>query len=232
MNSRYGQGQTLTVWTVADPVSDDPTLTNEAVAVRPYHNPPSGAEQPETEEKIDMGDDRIMRVSHHDGSLWTGHTIDDGRARWYELDPDGVSVVQSGSFKRNGLASFYPAIAAADAGAAFVYNTSGPANDGSGYASMEVAARSADDPAGEVSAYEVVAQGVDDYDDQDGPAGEDDRGPQVMRWGDYNGISPDPESGGFWVVSQYAATPSPTPESEDYLADNDYDTKIAHVTLE
>ncbi|MFB6070518.1 MAG: hypothetical protein ABEJ76_05785 [Halanaeroarchaeum sp.] len=231
-NSTYFQGQTLTVWGIEDPLTDDPSFWNEAVPVRPYHNPPSGAEQPETEEKIDMGDDRLMRVSFDGEHLWTAHTVNDGRARWYELDPSEGSVVQSGSFKRHGRASFFPAIEADGTGAAFVYNTASPASDGSGYVGMEVAARTPADPAGDVGAFQVVQEGVDDYDYVDGPAGEPDTGPQVMRWGDYNGISPDPADGGFWIVSQYASTPSPRAEEKDYLDDSDYDTRIAYVTLE
>lgn len=229
VNSRYFQGQSLTVWSIEDPLGE-PTLSNDAIRVQPYHNPPSGAEQPETEEKIDMGDDRINRVSFDGEHLWTAQTVDDGRARWYEIDPSGPSLVQSGSYKREGRPCFYPTIDSDGDATVMVYNTSSPRDDGSGYASMEVAARSSDDPAGELGQYEVVAQGVDDYDYQDGPAGEADTGPQVMRWGDYNGISKDPD-GGFWVVSQYASTPSPRAESVDYLADNDYDTRIAYVTL-
>lgn len=233
-NSRFFQGQSLTVWTMEDPVSANPTLTNDAVRTRPYHNAPA-ANQPDTEETIDTLDTRINRVAFDGSNLWAVHTVDDGRTRWYEIDPagsSGASLVQSGNFKRNGRPTFLAAIEATGDEAVLVYNTSTPRDDGDGFVNAEVAARTGDTPAGEVGAFEVLEQGVDDYDYVDGEAGEPDTGSQVMRWGDYNGIVVDPVDGSYWVTAQYTPTPADRKDADEYLVDNDYDTKIGNVTLD
>ena len=241
VNSRFFQGESLTVWTIEDPVADpgdsaspDPTLTNDAVRVRPYSNAPA-AEQPDSEEKIDTLDTRIMRAAFDGENLWAAHAVNDARARWYEIDPAGggdASLVQSGNFKRNGRPTFLPAIEAdADGNMIFVYNTSTPRNDGDGFVNAEVAARTADTPAGEVGAFEVLQKGVDDYDYANGEEGEDDTGSQTMRWGDYNGITIDPTDGSYWVTAQY--TPTPADDGPDeHLLDDDYATRIGNVTLD
>lgn len=232
VNSRFFQGQSLTVWTLEDPLGS-PTLTNDAVRVRPYSNAPA-AEQPDTEETVDTLDTRIMRVAFDGEDLWAAHTVNDGRTRWYEIDPSGdASLVQSGSFKRNGRPTFLPAIEAdADGNAVFAYNTSTPRDDGGGFVNAEVAARSADTPAGEVEAFEVVQRGVDDYDYANGAEGDDDTGPQVMRWGDYNGVTIDPVDGSYWVTAQYTPTPAEDDDPEEFLIDDDYATRIGNVSPE
>jgi hypothetical protein len=234
INSKFFQGKTLTLWDVNYTAGTPPTIANSALRVQPYHNP-TDAKQPDTEEVIDMGDTRLMNVSYDTGtgSLWTAHTISGGRARWYEVDPDTNSVVQSGNFKRAGYPTFYPTIAAQDGNAVFVYNTASPRRGKNpGYASVEVAGRTADFQQGVMEDYEVVKNGVDDYDYQDGPTGEPDNGPQVMRWGDYNGVSVDPDGESIWVVSQYASTPDEVENEPEYIRDNYYTTRIAEISFE
>jgi hypothetical protein len=236
INSKFFQGKTLTLWDVNYTPGTSPTIDNTALGVQPYHNP-TNAKQPDTEEVIDMGDTRLMNVSYDTGTgnLWTAHTISGGRARWYEVDPDADSVVQSGNFKRAGYPTFYPTIAAQDGNAVFVYNTASPRKGKNpGYASVEVAGRTADFQQGVMEDFEVVKEGVDDYDYQDPqpPENDDDRGPQVMRWGDYNGVSIDPDGEGIWVVSQYASTPDVVADEPEYVRDDYYTTRIAEVRFE
>jgi hypothetical protein len=61
---------------------------------------------------------------------------------------------------------------------------------------------------------------------------EDDDGTQALRWGDYNGVSADPDEGGsFWVVSQYAKQVDLDPPlDEEFFEDNFYGTRIAKVS--
>lgn len=224
-NSKFFQGQTLTLWSIENPLSEDAKLTNDAVRVEPYTNPPEGASQPDTEEKIDMGDDRVLRVNYDGSSVWASHTIDDGRARWYEIDPTGrsPSVEQSGAFRENGEKTFFPAIASNGDDAVFVYNTASPRGDGNGYVDIGVASVSD----GRVDQYETVKDGENDYDYVD--PGEGDAGTQTLRWGDYNGAVPDPSGDGFWVVSQYANQVNL--DLPEYIEDNFYGTRIAKVTV-
>jgi hypothetical protein len=234
LNSRFFQGETLTLWDVEYNSASEasPTIANSALGVQPYHNPPN-AKQPDTEEKIDMGDTRLMNTSYDvaTGHLWTAHTINGGKARWYEVDPDTDSVVQSGNFKRAGYPTFFPTIAAQGGNATFVYNTASPRKGRNpGYASIEAAGRTADFQQGLMEDYEVVREGVDDYDYVN--PGEDDNGPQTMRWGDYNGVSIDPDGEGIWIVSQYASTPDAVEGAPETIRDDYYTTRIAEVVFE
>lgn len=219
VNSKFFQGKRLTVWSIKDGFGPDPSLTNDAVRVRPYHNAPP-AEQPDTEEKIDPIDTRIQRVSFDGSNLWATHTVNDGRIRWYHIDPGTnarASVLHTGNFKRNGRSTYMPAIESdGDGNVVLVYNSSS-GSGGDGYVGAEVATIDGSD----VDEFEVYQRGLDDYDYVD--PGEGDQTSQVMRWGDYNGIEIDP-SGTFWFTAQY------TPESEvtefEFLNDNFYATRI------
>ena len=233
INSKFFQGKTLTLWDVEYTPGTPPTIDNSGIRVQPYHNAPA-AKQPDTEEKIDTGDTRLMNVSYDTGTgnLWTAHTINGGKARWYEVNPDTDDIVQSGNFKRAGFPTFYPTIAAQDGNAVFVYNTSSARKGRNpGYASVEVAGRTPDFQEGVMEDYEVVKEGVDDYDYQDGPAGEPDNGPQLMRWGDYNGVSIDLDGESIWVVSQYASTPESVEGESEFVRDNFYTTRIGEVVF-
>lgn len=219
VNSKFFQGRTLTVWSIENGYGSDPSLTNDGVRVRPYHNAP-GAEQPDTEEKIDPIDTRIQRVSFDGSTLWATHTVNDGRLRWYHIDPNpssGASVLHTGNFKREGRSTYMPAIESdSDGTVVLVYNSSS-ASGQDGYVGAEVATVDGD----EVDEFEVYQPGTDDYDYVD--PGEGDQTPQVMRWGDYNGIEIDP-SGTFWFTAQY--TPASDISESEYINDNFYATRI------
>lgn len=222
MNARFFQGQTLTVWSVSNPTDGETIeVSNDALRVKPYHNP-EPAKQPDTEDKIDTGDSRIVDALGYDGSsghLWAAHTINDGSARWYEVDPTGPSVVQSNTFKREGLPTFYPVVDTDGDSAIMVYNVCGPKDsaDDKDFARIEVAGRTSGFHDGKLEDFAIVREGESAYDlATDGV----DRTSQVMRWGDYNGIQIDPDGNGYWVISQYANDP------ETELT---YGTQIANV---
>lgn len=230
LNSRFFQGQSLTLWTIENGYSEtDYSLTHDAIRTRPYHNAPA-ANQPDTEEKIDPIDTRVQRVAFDGDTLWATHTVNDGRIRWYEIDPEAAALVQSANFKRHGLSTYMPAVEARDGDVVVVYNTSSAKKD-EGYVNAEAAVRTGDTPDGKLGSFEVLAEGVDDYDYQDGEAGEPDNGPQVMRWGDYNGTEIDP-NGAFWVTAQYTPTPADESNPDEHLIDNDYATRIARIEFD
>lgn len=212
-NSKFFEGRTITLWSIADPAGD-PSLSNDFLQVDPYTNPTEGAEQPNTDKKIDMGDDRVLRVSFDGDDVWVAHGIDDGRVRWYELDPAGPSVARSGDFKENGEATFFPSIAADGDRVAFVYNTSNPRSDGNGFVDVAVASIEG----GEIDRFETVVEGENGYDYVD------DEGTATLRWGDYNGIVRDPAGDGFWLVGEYAK------RILDEPVDPFYGTRIAKVS--
>lgn len=226
-NSRFLEGQTLTVWDVTVP--DDfsaPSIDNAGVGVAPYANSPA-AQQPDTEKKIDTLDTRLMNLAHDPatGTLWTAHTTANGEVRWYEIDPAGPSLEQTGSYKLDGDSTFLPTVEADGDAMVLVHNVGAETR----YTGVAVAGRTGDHTAGEFEDAAVVQEGevgynYDDTEGDFGPGGEE----IVLRWGDYNGVAVDPEDGsGFWVIGQYAKDPTPGepgPQESEL-----YGTRIANV---
>ncbi|WP_254765980.1 hypothetical protein [Salinilacihabitans rarus] len=215
----------LTLWELTDPLSD-PTLTCHTLDanVDPYAFPPA-AEQPGTDALIDTIDTRLMNADYDDGSLWTAHAIrydpDDGdpvaAIRWYEIDVESRSVVQQGTYGEPDRSYFLPTVGADDGRTVIVHNVSGPQT----FVRMDVAGRRVGHEPGELEDAFVVEEGKSPYDYGEGF--------DVMRWGDYNGVSVDPASGRFWTVSQYSPDVDVPPEADER---DPYYTRIAEVDFE
>lgn len=85
---------------------------------------------------------------------------------------------------------------------------------------MDVSGRTNGHTHGELEDSRIVQEGKSKYDAVAGP---------VERWGDYNGISIDPQSDRFWAVSQYSPDID-IPVEEDER--DSYATRIAEVSFE
>ncbi len=216
---------TLTVWEVTDPV-DDPALECFVVNVDPYTTPPN-ARQPNTETRIDSVGRRLMNADYNSatGSLWTAHAtaIDwngDGTLvsaiRWYEIDPRSHTLRQSGIYGEPGRSYFFPTVGSNGDTTVIAHNASGPAT----FPRMDVAGRTTDFVENQLEDAEVIEEGESRYD-----YGEES---DVMRWGDYNGVSVDPWTGRFWAVSQYSPEENVPPEAERR---DPYHTRVAEVSF-
>jgi|GEM_PF-1119137 hypothetical protein len=214
--------ETLTLWELTNPL-DDPSLECFTLDVDPYVYPLS-ARQPVSNSLIDTLGTRLMNADFNDGSLWTAHSTaipGEGRrpvagVRWYEIDVDSRSVVQSGTYGTPERSTFMPTIGSDGDSTVIAHNVSGPET----YPRMDVGGRTADHTQGELEDNVVVEEGKSKYDALAGPG---------ERWGDYNGVSVDPVSGKFWTVSQYSPDidiPVEHPERDPYA------TRIAEVSFE
>lgn len=227
-NSRFLNGQTLTVWDLDVPSDfEEPAINNGAVRVAPYANAPA-AEQPDTSKKIDTLDTRLMNLAWDPNgkTLWTAHTIAEGYVRWYEIDPSGPGLVQSGAYQRENWSTFFPTVESNGDSTVLVHNVGAETE----YTGVEAAGRSEQFEAGRLEDHVVVRPGevAYNYDDTDGdvgPGGEE----NVLRWGDYNGVAVDPDDESYWVIGQYAK--DPTPGEEGPTESELYGTRIANVTF-
>ncbi|MFC4447749.1 hypothetical protein [Halorussus aquaticus] len=221
---------TLTLWELTDPVGD-PTLECFTLDVDPYSYPPAARQKGGDEtDYVDTLGTRLMNADFEDGSLWTAHTIQydwdgDGRAvaaiRWYEIDVASRSVVQSGVYGEPGISYYIPTVGADDGTAVISHNVSGPDT----YIQSVVAGRTEDFPAGQLEDALVVQEGASNYDFGEGFG----TVANPLRWGDYNGVSVDPQSGRFWTVSQYSPETEIPPEAEER---DPYNTRIAEVSFD
>lgn len=209
---------TLTFWELTDPVTD-PSLECFTIDVAPYSSPPD-AQQPNSESVIDTIGIRLMNADYNDGSLWTAHTIaaegDDGvvaAIRWYEIDTDSREVVQSGTYGEPDKSYFIPTVGSDDGTTVIVHNVSGPGT----FVRTDVAGHTANSTEGEIEDSVVVQEGESKYDALPGTE---------ERWGDYNGVSLDPQTGNFWTVSQYSPDVNIPVEDEER---DPYATRIAEV---
>ncbi|MFB9804740.1 hypothetical protein ACFFQF_04505 [Haladaptatus pallidirubidus] len=214
----------LTLWEVTNPV-DDPSLECFTVDVEEFAYPPT-ARQPDSDKRIDTLGTRLMNADYNDGSLWTAHTIQydwngDGAPvaaiKWYEIDTDTREVVQSGVYGEPDRSYFIPTVGSDGDSTVITHNVSGPDT----FPRMDVAGRTADYTPNGLEDSLVVQDGESRYDYGEGE--------EVMRWGDYNGVSVDPTTGRFWTVSQYSPDIDIDPDAEER---DPYHTRIAEISFD
>ena len=115
------------------------------------------------------------------------------------------------------MSYFIPTIESDGDSTIITHNLSGPDT----YPSMAVAGRTEGYIRNKLEDSIVVEEGKSPYDYGEGY--------DVMRWGDYNGISVDPRTGTFWTVSQY----SPDIDIDPAAKKRDpYHTRIAELSFD
>jgi hypothetical protein len=190
-------GTTLNLFAVN--TSGTPALSNAPLTVPSYLTPP-GAPQPGGQ-WIETNDFRTLNAVWVNGELWCGQNVQastgESAARWYEIDLSDMAtakLVQSGDVS-GAEAAYYPAMGAkADGTAEMSFSTSSAL----AYASAAYTGREPGDAAGTMRGYALYRIGDGPYDEQ-----------QVQRWGDYSGMSLDPDGTTFWGFAEYSGTPDP-----------------------
>jgi hypothetical protein len=170
---------------------NDATGNNAAFAV-PAPNPPSG-------QAIEANDVRPLDFEYRNGYGWTTLTIgcNPGSGtvdcvRWAQIDLDTFAVVQAGDFGSNGDYRTFPDLAVNHCGDMAVgYSRLNNVDFPSVYAT----GRQADDPLGTVQAEVLLKAGEETYYAYDGTP---------LRWGDYTGMTIDPDGRTFWYLGEYA----------------------------
>ncbi|WP_266075772.1 hypothetical protein [Haladaptatus caseinilyticus] len=223
----------LTLWEVTDPVND-PSLDCFTVDVEEFAYPPT-ARQPNSEKRIDTLGTRLMNADYNDGSLWTAHTIQydwngDGNAvaaiKWYEIDTEAREVVRSGVYGDPDRSYFIPTVGSDGDSTVITHNVSGPDT----FPRMDVLGRNGDDRGDDGNEGNDDENGWRSVVVQDGESRYDyGEGEDVMRWGDYNGVSLDPDERTFWTVSQYSPDINIDPDAEER---DPYHTRIAEISLD
>jgi hypothetical protein len=158
-------------------------------------NPPIGTMYPLSLSSAAIGT-AVVQVGT---SLWAVHHVrgsaDNTAARWYEIDEESNTVVQSGLIEDPALDFIYPSIAVNEFGQVVIgYTCTGPAL----YAS---ACASVGETVGGVTEFDppiLLRQGVGYYDVR-GPDGRN-------RWGDYSATVTDPDAPCvFWTFQEFVA---------------------------
>ena len=144
-----------------------------------------------------------MMSVYRDGSIWTCHTIAaNGKAgcRWYELAPDTLTLIQSGTVADNSLYYFFPSIMVNEAGSAAMGFSGSNADR---YAGAYYTGRRATHPPGEMAPparYKAGGAPQNNFDSFG-----------RNRWGDYSYTTLDPvDETTIWTIQEYAHSDGPS----------------------
>ena len=197
-------GTTHTIWSWSDPFGAN-VFTNEGdvdlnsatgvTAGFPIDTPQAGSS-----ELIQANDWRGLDAEYRDGEIWMSNTIacNPGGGtvnciRWARIDPTGPAVIDAGIFASPGEYRFFPDLAVNSCGDMAI----GYAKSGSSlFPSIWVTGREAGDPAGSLQTETQMKAGEVAYDSFQGA------GPH--RWGDYTGMTIDPDGQTFWYLGEYS----------------------------
>lgn len=176
--------------------SGPPVLTDRSIPAPPFVPAPLGAAQPGTTVRISSSPSNnalnaVLSPVWRDGSLWFTRTGgDSSRTRvvvqWYELDTSSVALKQIGTIFGAGEAYFGAIAVMPDGEVNIVYSTSSESQ----FASAGYAHRDPTDPPNTMRVSGIYFAGLSSF--------------TFDRWGDYNGISLDPDGGSVWGIAEFA----------------------------
>jgi hypothetical protein len=145
---------------------------------------------------LDSLDWRPMNAVYRNGSVYTTHGVavsSRAACRWYEIDANSVSTLQTGTVYDPSMYYMMPSISV-NANDEVVVAFSG--SNATQYASSYFAGRIPSDPAGQLSAPALLKDGTAPYNTV-GSSG-------VNRWGDYSLTSVDPQDDlTLWTIQEH-----------------------------
>lgn len=170
-------------------------------------------------------DFRGQETEYRNGYLWTTQTLscNPGKGvrncpRWAQIDPTQVvpapdqtafpldagtdGVVQAGVFGSDWDYRSFPSIAANvcnDMAIGYSYSKAPGNSGGTWYPSIYVTGRKSSDPLGTVGGERLLKKAKTDY-----SSFQDNGGNAPERWGDYTGMTLDPNGTTFWYAGQFA----------------------------
>lgn len=200
ISTRGQTGSQLRLRRINPPLTS-PTMTELGfITVTSFTFAPDAPQQgPGSIPPLDTVDTRLINATYRNGRIWASHTINaNGRAaaRWYEVRPDNLTVVQQGTIAGNPHHYFFPSISVNDLGDAVIGFTGSHAGQ---FAAAYYSGRRAGDPLGFMSAPVQYVAGLSTVNNIDGVG--------RNRWGDYSLTTVDPSSNRvFWTIQEYADT--------------------------
>ncbi|MFQ5461117.1 MAG: hypothetical protein ACE5E5_00655 [Phycisphaerae bacterium] len=180
-----------------NPPITNPTLTELGFFGVPSYSSPPDAPALGSTTLISTIDRRLMMSVYRDGSIWTAHTItQSGKAacRWYQLDVDSVSVIQSGTVAGATRYYYYPSIMVNKFGQVAMAFSGSKANE---YIGAYYTGRNVLDPPGVMATPTLYKMGLAPQNNIDSVG--------RNRWGDYSYTSLDPvDETTIWTLQEFA----------------------------
>ena len=205
-----GTNEAVQIIRINNPLAENPAFTQNLVIVGNIENRQQefpNAPQPETDELIETGDRRALDAVWVKNELWMVTTVsgaDRTFAYWFKFRANGIEVPRiadqgfiNGDDIEAGAFTYFPSLDVSSNGvAAFGFAASSPNTIfGSAYATIR---NDMTDAPGTVRPPDVVKAGLGPYFQVFGGTSN--------RWGDYTGMSLDPEDDRcFWAFNEYAS---------------------------
>jgi len=197
-------GATYGVWSWDDPFGADIFIDTGTVNLSAFTGITAGfpidVPQAGSSSVLQANDWRVQDAEYRNGKIWmtNGMSCNPGSGtvdcvRWAQIDPSGPAIVDAGVLSSNGEYRFFPDIAANDCDDMVI----GYSKSSSGmFPAVFVAGRESGDTPGTVQAEVQLKSGERSYDSFQRP------GPH--RWGDYSGMTIDPDGQTFWYLGEYS----------------------------
>jgi hypothetical protein len=197
-------GATYSVWRWTNPATGSTPVKVGTVDLEDYTGVAAGmpidAPQQGSAAKLQANDFRPHDFEYRDGFAWSAQTVacNPGGGtvnclRWAKIDPATATVADAGVFASAGQHRLFGNLAVNACGDMAVgYTKTG----GALYPAVYAAGRRAADPPGTLQAEVALRAGTIAY-----TAFDD----SPHRWGDYTGMTIDPDGERFWYVGQYSS---------------------------
>ena len=211
-------GETYRVWRWRNPTTGGAPAAVGVVNLRSYTGVAAGypinAPQKGSAALLQANDYRPHDFEYRNGFAWTTQTIacNPGGGtvncvRWAKIDPATATIADAGVLATNGQHRIFPNLAVnrCDDMAIGYTKTSSALFPG-----VYVSGRESADPAGTLQAEVMVQDGAIAYTAFDG---------SPHRWGDYTGMTIDPDGQTFWYLGQYSkSTGNPSGRWGTYIS--------------
>lgn len=205
VDAPYNVSTFITLWTIEDPLSTNPTVSATNIPTTAALEPPDANQLGGGSPLIDSGRRTYRNAVYKDGNIWTATAVAGGTAnqyaftRYLRIDVNSHSVLEDVSFGANGFYYLYPAVMVTENNDLVMVFTRTATNE---YAGAAYAGRLSSDPPG-LSPSVLLKEGEANYVKTFGSA--------RNRWGDYMGIALDPfYNNQIWGLIEYAASPANT----------------------
>ena len=203
VTSRNFNGRTFAIHSWDDPFGANIFQVVGDVDLQFHHGVPIGfpvdVPQSGSSERLQANDWRPNSAEYRNGAIWFsgvvscnpgGGTVD--CAQWAQVDPNVPAILDGGIIALSGEYRFFPDLAANDCDDMAIGYTK---SSDSTFPSIWVTGRRSGDPPGTVQAETQLKSGDITYDAFDA---------QPHRWGDYTGMTIDPDGETFWYLGEYS----------------------------
>jgi len=197
-------GATYRVWRWRNPLGSTSPAAVGIVNLQSYTGVTAGypidAPQKDSQALIQANDFRPHDFEYRDGFAWSAQTISCNPGggtvncvRWAKINPATAAIVDAGVLATDGEHRIFPNLAVNACGdMALGYTKTSPDL----YPGIYVSGRESGDPAGALQAEVEAQAGAAPYSAFDG---------SPHRWGDYTGMTIDPDGRTFWYLGEYSA---------------------------